>query len=74
MIKCGCAAPFNVEESESGTHMWAVCSECHCEQRMSALHVFCPQRVSRTEPSYTRPGTGNHPEHPPVEGGYRGDK
>lgn len=29
--------------------------------------------LRRIEPEYFRPNTGNHPDHPPVEGGYRGN-
>lgn len=55
---------------------------CECGHEIVSADTFLPSELDvvrctlclKERVSYTRHNSGNHPDHPPVEGGYRGDK
>ena len=58
--------------------MLDVNNPCSCLAFCQTAHVCagvtivrCPA-CYRQDVAYSRPDTGNHPDHPPVPGGYRG--
>jgi hypothetical protein len=43
-----------------------------CEHLHDGVALFTCVQCGHQDLAYTRPNTGNHPDHPPVPGGYRG--
>lgn len=64
---CDCDETYGFSIDVAG-RTWANCRSCERQW------VIRDAGARAEEPSYARPNTGNHPDHPPVPGGYRGDK
>jgi hypothetical protein len=46
----------------------------HAKADAYGVVVITCNECGHQDIAYDRPDTGNHPDHPPVEGGYRGAK